>query len=245
MKRLASQILMLVACVYTTFGQEIQITNIQIKGEDIQVNYNLIDERLDRSYSIRLYTSEDNFIRPVEKVSGDVGVDINVGPNKKIIWKAKEELGADFNAGIKLELKGHLYVPFIQLDGITEGMVLKRSTPNDLVWAGGRGDNILNIELYKGDKLIKNFDEFPNTGKASIVIPTRVKPGNGYQYRISDSKNRDEVVYSDKFSVKRKFPLLPKVSLLTMVGVASYFVIKSLIPVTEPDIEGPPSLPLR
>lgn len=224
-------------------SQEIQITNIQIKGDDIHVNYNLIDERLDRSYSVRLYTSEDNFIRPVENVTGNVGVDIHVGANKKMIWNAKKELGEEFKSGIKLELKGHLYVPFVQLDGISEGMILKRAITNDLVWIGGRGDNILNIELYKGDRLVKNFDEFPNTGKASIMIPAKVKPGNGYRYRISDSKNRDEVVYSKKFSLKRKFPLIPKLSLITVLSVAGYFVVNSLIPETIPDISQPPLPP--
>lgn len=105
-------------------GQEIQITNILLKGEEISVSYNLVDERVDRSYSIRLYTSQDNFIRPMQLVRGDVGVDILVGPNKTMTWKAKEELGADFFGGIKLELKGEIYVPFIELDGIEEDMVL-------------------------------------------------------------------------------------------------------------------------
>lgn len=245
MKRFTSQVFLIILLAYPSFSQEIQITNIQLKGDDIHVYYNLVDERLDRSYSIRLYTSRDNFIKPVEKISGDVGVDVHVGPNKKVVWEAKKELGDDFNEGIKLELKGQIYVPFIQLDGISEGMVLKRATTSDLVWAGGRGDNILNIELYQGDKLVKNFDEFPNTGKASIMIPTKVKPGTDYRYRISDSKNRDEVVFSEKFTVKRKFPLLPKVSLFAMLGGVSYFVIKSLIPENVPDISEPPALPIR
>lgn len=219
--------------------QEIQITNILMRGDEITVSYNLIDERLDRSYTIRLYNSIDNFIRPVEMVGGDVGVDVQVGPNKTISWKAKEELGDDFNGGIKLELKGQVYVPFVELDGFEEGMTVKRNTHNDLVWFGGRGDNILVVELYKGDKLIKNFDEYPNTGKASIMIPSNVKPGNGYRYRISDSRNRDEVVYSKPFSVQRRFPLVPKVSLLTMLGIGGYFLVESLIPVNVPDIPEP------
>lgn len=224
-------------------SQEIQITNILMRGEEITVSYNLIDERLDRSYTIRLYNSIDNFIRPVELVSGDVGVDILVGPNKTITWKAKEELGEDFNGGIKLELKGQVYVPFVELDGFEEGMTFKRGTNNDLVWFGGRGDNILVVELYQGDQLVKNFDEYPNTGKASIVIPSSVKPGNGYRYRISDSRNRDEVVYSKPFNVQRKFPLIPKMSLFTMLGIGGYFLVDSLIPVNVPDISEPPLPP--
>ncbi|MGB3467146.1 MAG: hypothetical protein WBA74_17830 [Cyclobacteriaceae bacterium] len=226
-------------------AQEIQIINIQQRGDKVTLQYNLLDERLDRSYSVRLYTSMDNFIRPVENVTGDVGVDIPVGPNKTITWNAKEELGEFYSGGIKLELKGQVYVPFVELDGIEKGMTLKRGVPNDLVWFGGRGDNILSVELYQKGKLVKSFDELPNTGKASIMIPTKVKPGQDYQYRVSDSRNRDEVVFSKPFIVKRKIPLGTKITLGTVVGVGAYFLIKSLIPVTEPDIEGPPTLPAR
>lgn len=215
-----------------------------MKGDDISVTYNLIDERLDRSYSIHLYTSEDNFIQPVSLVKGDVGVDISVGPNKTITWKAKEELGADFAGGMKLEIKGQIYVPFIELDGIEENMIIKRGKPTDLVWFGGRGDNILNVELYRGEQMIKSFEELPNTGSASLTIPTNVKPGENYVYRISDSRNRDEVVYSNNFVIQRKIPLIPKIALGTFLGVSGYFLIKSLIPVNVPDISEPP-LPIR
>ncbi|MFK7952950.1 MAG: hypothetical protein AB8B73_08900 [Ekhidna sp.] len=222
-------------------AQEIQITNIQKKGEDISVTYNLIDERIDRSYSIHLYTSQDNFIQPVKLVKGDVGVDISVGPNKTITWKAKEELGADFTGGMKLEIKGQIYVPFVELDGIEEDMIIKRGKPTDLVWFGGRGDNILSVELYRADQLVKSFEELPNTGSASLVIPTNVKPGDNYMYRISDSRNRDEVVFSNKFIVQRKIPLIPKIAGGTFISIAGYFLIKSLIPVVEPDISVPPT----
>ncbi|MEL6557575.1 MAG: hypothetical protein AAFQ94_05280 [Bacteroidota bacterium] len=225
-------------------AQEIQITNIQQRGDKVSIQYNLLDERLDRSYSVRLYTSMDNFIRPVEKVAGDVGVDIPVGPNKTITWNAKEELGEFFNGGIKLELKGQVYVPFVELDGIQDNMTFKRGTPNDLVWFGGRGDNILSVELYQKDQLVRSFKELPNTGKASIMIPTNVKPGTNYRYRISDSRNRDEVVFSKSFSVRRKIPLGTKLTAGTIFGVGAYFLIQALIPEVEEDIAAPP-IPVR
>lgn len=226
------------------FAQEVQITNIQMKGPDMLVTYNLIDERIDRSYSMHLYTSLDNFIQPVEKVSGDVGVDIPVGANKTIVWNAKEELG-EFNDGIKLEIKGQIYVPFIELDGVEKGMILKRGKMADIRWTGGRGDNILNVDLYQGEKLVRGLGELPNTGNAMLKIPNNVPPGKEYRYKISDERNRDEVVFSPTFEVKRKFPLLIKAGSGITIGVFGYYLIKSLIPVNEPDITSPPDLPSR
>lgn len=226
-------------------SQEIQITNIQLKDNQVIVNYNLIDERIDHSYSIHLYTSKDNFIQPVEMVKGDVGVDIPVGANKKIIWKAKEELGNDFSGGLKLEVKGQVYVPFIEMEGIVENMVLKRGKSNDLIWAGGRGDNILNVELYNEERIITSFGELPNTGKTSLTIPTNVKPGTKYRYKISDKRNRDEVVFSPYFGVARKVPLGIKLGSGITLSVAGFFIIKSLIPVKEADIVEAPPAPNR
>ncbi|WP_425393064.1 hypothetical protein [Ekhidna sp.] len=230
---------LLVLSPFWSFSQEVQITNIQMKGPDMVITYNLIDERIDRSYSMHLYTSLDNFIQPVEKVSGDVGVDIPVGANKTIVWNAKEELG-EFNDGIKLEIKGQIYVPFIELDGVERGMILKRGKMTDIRWTGGRGDNILNVDLYQGEKLVRGLGELPNTGNANLKIPSNVPPGKGYRYKISDERNRDEVVYSPSFEVKRKFPLLIKVGSGITIGVFGYYLIKSLIPVNEPDISSPP-----
>lgn len=224
---------------YLAFNQEVQITNIQMKGPDMIINYNLIDERIDRSYSMHLYTSLDNFIQPVEKVSGDVGVDISVGANKTIIWNVKDELET-FNDGIKVEIKGQVYVPFIELDGVEKGMILKRGNMTDIRWTGGRGDNILNVDLYQGDKLVRGLGELPNTGNAMLKIPSNVPPGKNYRYKISDERNRDEVVFSPSFEVKRKFPLLIKAGSGITLGVFGYYLVKSLIPVNEPDIAGPP-----
>ncbi|MEP0984564.1 hypothetical protein [Ekhidna sp.] len=224
---------------YLALSQEVQITNIQMKGQDMIINYNLIDERIDRSYSMHLYTSLDNFIQPVEKVSGDVGVDISVGANKTIVWNVKDELET-FNDGIKVEIKGQVYVPFIELDGVEEGMILKRGKITDIRWTGGRGDNILNVDLYQGDKLVRGLGELPNTGDAMLKIPNNIPPGKNYRYKISDERNRDEVVFSPTFEVKRKFPLLIKAGSGITLGVFGYYLVKSLIPVNEPDISSPP-----
>jgi hypothetical protein len=234
--------LLIIFHAYYAYAQEIQIMNVQMKGENIEVMYNLLDERIDRSYTVNLYTSKDNFIQPMEEVSGDVGVDIPVGNNKKLIWHAKKELGQDFEGDLALELKGNYYVPFITIDGITEGREFERGKEHDIIWSGGRGDNILNFELYRGDDLIVSFEERPNNGNTSIQIPVKVKPGEDYRFRISDKRNRDDVVYTDYFVIKRKVPLSLQLVGTAVVGVGAGILIQFLIP--EPPIGDPP-LPNR
>ncbi|MEQ8532190.1 MAG: hypothetical protein RIB86_10075, partial [Imperialibacter sp.] len=69
--------------------------------------------------------------------------------------------------------------------------------------------------------------ERPNVGNTTIIIPNDVKPGR-YRFKISDSRNRDEVVYTMNFIVKRKVPLIAKAGLgLALLGGVGYIVSQS------------------
>jgi hypothetical protein len=210
---------------YTGYAQDVIIKQIALSPNgSVVLTYDLTDDRIDRKYSLYLYASSDNYIQPLTKVSGDVGVDIAVGGNKTITWNAKEELGDTFTGNVSLELKGNIYVPFIALDNFDDYKVLKRGKPYEVTWTGGRGDNVLLFELYEGDSKIKVFDERPNIGNTTITIPKDVKPGR-YRFKISDSRNRDEVVYTMNFLVKRKVPLIAKAGLgLVLLGGVGYMV---------------------
>lgn len=73
--------------------------------------------------------------------------------------------------------------------------------------------------MYKGDEKIYPFSNIANVGKTELIIPTSVKPGE-YYFKITDSKNKDQIVNSHPFTVKRKLPLLLKVAVLAGVGAA-------------------------
>ncbi len=223
-------------------AQQVTIKQIELQANgDVIISYNLLDEQQDRKYSLYLYASTDNYIQPLEKVTGAIGVDLTVGEKKQIIWHAKEELGSDFKGGVALELKGSIYIPFIAMDGFDDYKVFKRGKAYDITWTGGRGDNILNFELYRGDEKVKVFEERPNVGNTTMVIPKDVKPGT-YRFKISDSRNRDEVVFTSDFIVKRKIPLVATIG----VGVAVVAAVAILAPMVtnkEEDKMGDPPKP--
>jgi hypothetical protein len=225
-------------------AQQVSITRIEMQaGGDVIISYDLLDDQAERKYSLYLYSSTDNYIQPLEKVSGEVGVDLAVGGNKQIIWHAKEELGEDFKGGVALELKGTIYIPFIALDGFDDYKIFKRGKEYDITWTGGRGDNILNFELYQGDEKIKVFEERPNVGNTTMVIPKDVKPGM-YRYKISDSRNRDEVVFTSEFEVKRQIPLVASIGAGVIIGAGVAVLVQMLSNNKEAKIGDPP-LPTR
>jgi len=208
--------------------QEINISKIELAGPDVVIHYNLIDDNLDRKYALHLYSSLDDYIQPLALVAGDIDIDISVGGNKKVIWHAKEEMGEEFTGDVGLELKGSVYIPFISMDGFDDIGTFKRGKPYNLVWSGGRGDNVLNFELYRGENKIHSFEERPNVGNTALSIPTGVKPGKNYKLKISDTRNRDEVVYTGTFQLKRKIPLGLKLGITFVLGgAAGYFISRA------------------
>src|SRR5258705_12516624 len=68
----------------------------ELDGDYVFFNYSLIDSTLGRTYTVNLYTSKDNFTYPLQKVKGDIGIEIQPGVNKKIERNAKQEFGHTF-----------------------------------------------------------------------------------------------------------------------------------------------------
>ena len=224
----------------SSLAQEFSIKQVEMQGDQLALHYDLIDTVKNHTYSIYVYSSKDNFLNALEKISGDAGLEVKPGRNRKIVWNAKEELGATFAGEVELEIRGRVYIPFIRFEGFQDVEVRKRGVPFLVKWSGGTRQNILNFQLYQDGKLRHTFPNAPNNAEQKITIPTTVKPGNGYYFRISDTKNKDQVVITPSFEVKRKYPLALKAVPILLIGGAIYFLFPDPLP--DP-IEGPPGTP--
>jgi hypothetical protein len=190
-------------------AQEFSIKRLELDGDKVNLYYDLLDSIKGRTYTIDLYSSKDNFVSRLEKVSGDIGLEVKPGSNHKLTWNAKEELGSAFDGKVGFEVRGHVYIPFVRLEGLNK--VYKRGKDYPFTWRGGTQQNILNFDLYNGDEKIYPFSNIANVGQTTINLPTSVKPGKNYYFKITDTKNKDQIVNSSYFSVKRKVPFLLKV----------------------------------
>lgn len=205
-------LLLLLGCPFISSSQELSITSIATQGDLVIINYDLDDEEINHRYTLSLYASIDNYVQPLEKVDGDIGVDIEVGGSKEIIWRAKEELGSDFTGDVALELKGKLYVPFIELTDFDRLSKFKRGRLYNLTWSAGRGNDVLNIDLFnqKGE-IVNTYTNVANVGEYEMIIPKDTRPGDEYRMRFRDQKNKEDVVYTPTFVVRRKIPLFLQV----------------------------------
>jgi hypothetical protein len=222
-------------------AQTIKIRSVEYLDKKVVLYYDLLDSLEGRAFSIRLYFSSDGYLNPLAKVSGDVGLEIKSGKNRKIVWALSEELPPDFSGKVALEIRGRLFIPFIQTESINSYKVFKRKRKYQLTWSGGTPQNVLNFDLMKGDKKITTFPNLANVGHHTFEFPIHIRPGKGYHFRISDTKNKDEVVVTNTFKIKRKIPLLVKsIPLMAMGYGISILTGKSPVPFSDDDIDGPP-----
>ena len=235
MKRLMTAILMM-GLATPLWAQEFTIKSLETTPESLILYYDLIDTVKSRTYTVSVFSSRDNFLNPLVKLRGDVGLEVKPGENRKIVWSSKEELGPVFKGEMELEVRGRVYVPFVKFNDFEKDRTFKRGKATTLTWAGGNRENILNFKLYQGENLITVIPNVANSGSYDLVIPTSVKPGTGYHFIIADSKNKDQMMITPQFNVKRKLPLLVKAIPILLVGGAIYFLLPKPAPA---EVESP------
>lgn len=203
------------------FGQVVKINKVELAGEKVIVHYNLEDANPNVEYLINLYSSRDNFVNPLSKVSGDVGQEVKPGINKKIIWDLYSEFGP-YKGRLSLEIKGRVHVPFVKLN-FDAGKNYKKGKSYNITWRTGNPGGRVSIDLMEGNRRVAGDPNVPNNGSHSIFIPADVKPGKEFRLRFTDSANADEVVYTPNFKISSKLPLPVKIlgGLVVLGGAAA------------------------
>jgi hypothetical protein len=202
----------------TVSAQTVTIKKVELAGEKIIVYYDLDDSNPNNEYKLDLYSSADNFVAPLTKVKGDIGLEIKPGIGRKVEWSIREELGG-YKGKISLEIRGKVYIPFVKLQNFDTERSYKRGKSYAINWKPGN-TNPINIELYKGGQRIDGAMGVPNNGGHTFYFPSHAKKGNDYRLKITDTKNSDDVLYSADFQVKPKVPLAVKVLPVLAIGAA-------------------------
>jgi len=205
------------------FAQSIAIKKVELAGELIIVHYDLEDSNPNNEYLVNLYSSKDNYFAALTKVSGDVGMEVKPGLDKKITWKIRDEYGA-YKGKIALEIRGKVYIPFVKFTGFDATKKYKKGNTYNIIWKAN-ASNPVNIELYKGGERVATELNQPNNGSHTLFIPKHAKNGKDYRLKITDTRNTDEVIYTDYFKVVPKVPMIAKIGVGAVVVGALVFVL--------------------
>jgi hypothetical protein len=220
------RVFLLVVAAFVTYAvqaQSLVIKKVELAGENVIVHYDLDDSNPNNEYLINLYSSKDNYFAPLTKVTGDVGMEVKPGANKKITWKIRDEYGA-YKGKIALEIRGKVYIPFAKLQDFDTKKTYKRGTTINLKWKAA-GSSPINIELYKGGQRVDGDMNIPNNGIHALFLEKHLDNGKDYRLKLTDTRNTEEVIYTDYFKVAPKIPMIVKIG----AGVAVAAVVVVLV----------------
>ena len=194
--------------VSTVLAQEIKNISYAQEGNKVRLEFDLIGNSSER-YFIALYSSIDNYARPLQYVTGDVGK--NIQPGKKVIsWDAKKELG-NYQGNIRFKLKAR-FIPLLTFTNIDGNTKFKKGKSYTITWRGGPEKGSLHLDLLSGTEKVASLATVGNTGTWTWKVPKKIAKGS---YRIRASAD-------GRTQTSENFKIVPKVPLLAVIipGVA-------------------------
>ena len=206
-------LLFAILAAFAVRGQTIQNLNATFLNGKVIVSYDVAGAKPNQSYSIDLYSSHNNFSSPLKSVTGDVGKNLTVGTGKRITWDAAAEL-VEYSGEITFKIKGELIPLPFSFKTPTAGGQVRRGKSLGITWEGGKPDQMITFELYKGNDKVMNIGDSRNSGQFAWLIPKNFSKGT-YSIKL---KAGEEVRQSGFFNVKPRTPLLVKLLPLFAAG---------------------------
>jgi len=135
--------------VNSLYAQKVTQIRFYQDGQQIVILYNLTGAKYFQLFNVSVYVSTDggnNYIGPLKKVNGDIGLNVTPGIYKKIIWDVFEEM-PDFGGKVSFEVRA----------------VVNKEKPKRKIFIGYKGSYLAPVGLMVGI-----------TGKTGFYISSRI-----------------------------------------------------------------------
>lgn len=204
----------------TVRAQTVENINTKFDGEKIVITYDLNYSNPTEKFNVDLYSSHDNYTRPLTLVTGAAGENVIAGKANRVVWDAKNTLPPDFDGEITIRIKvSRVVIPPLEVTPLST-TVYKRGRNIALNWAGGLPNEKLIIDLYQNNVPAQRVaEQMDNSGAYNWKLPKNVK-GKNYDLRVRAVDRPDDLAVSQVFRVKPRTPFIVKVLPLLAVGVA-------------------------
>lgn len=226
-----------------SLGQSFENIRTRVDDDKIIIFYDLVTFQAGSKVMVRVFSSHNHFMSPLENVTGDIGL-VVPGPNRRIVWTAgalaqqADQLIFSFQGDTFYDLK------FIKP---TPAEKIIRGKSYTIEWMGGHPDDKLVLTLFSSNRSLDAYKETETPAntlpepirrkapKADSVVLTRtknngsfvweaprgLKPGKGYRLKIS---GENESVIEQRFVIRRKTPLMYYG--IPVIGAALIFIFK-------------------
>ena len=211
-------------------AQNIKNIRQEIVGNQVKITYDLVSELEGQTFEIILFctVSGNNYKQRLYFGKGDVGKDITVGKEKKIVWSNEEELSTFDMDALTFELESKVFNSSLFFTYPKEkGVSFKRDKVQKIQWIGGESNEDLVIELFRYDIRKNVVAHTSNKGNVLWSVPKNISPGDDYQFRMHPISKPNLSILSEKFRIRRKIPTGIKVLGGAIVAsTIGYFIFK-------------------
>jgi hypothetical protein len=198
----------------------------------VTIEYKLTAEHPEERYQIWIYSSLDNFKKPLSNVEGDVGLNITPG-QKTIIWDYSKSIYG-YNVGVQFELAYELMFDPLRFEMMNYKAV-KRGGTQEIRWSGSEIKDELTLQLLRHGVVAKEYTDLPNSGYFNMSVGKR--KGKGYQLALISEKDPLNRTLSEKFRIKSKVAFIWKALPFILGGIYGAYAYLTYVP----PLPGPPN----
>lgn len=195
---------------------EIKNVNSQQEGENIRVNYEIVDANPLQQYEVFLFYTLDGKenAQALKEVAGDIGGAVIGGGSKTILWNPTKEIGS-LNGKVKFKVVANPTKLFTTTTGNLDGM---KVTAQNCIQVGEKITVDLVFDNQKEDKM---FDLYTNYIKATDNLDREL-------YAVNYIKGGDKVTTKRPVSIKKGQKMTITVTFEALDSTTSLFKVLEL-----------------
>jgi len=138
--------LFLLFIVFEGYTQKIENVKATADGDFVHITYQLFGEFPEQTYNVKVYSSKDEYAKPLQFAEGDANKSNITQGSRKITFDAKKEFQS-FEGEVKFRIVATVVSDFHVINP-PMGLVTKRGKNIPVAWEGFRPGASVNIDLY-------------------------------------------------------------------------------------------------
>lgn len=216
-----------------------KISNVKAvsEGNQVKIIYDFEAPDANQKYRVELFSSLDNFVNPLNSVSGAVGDTIVAGRGKTVYWSSNRA-GLNYEGLVSFEVRARKFTPLKFTNIFAQNYMMGKNI--DVSYIGYKHNPQSYFILTNAKDSVRVPTQPSATNASQVQIP-KMNAGS-YNLKLVNPDD-NQVAVSTEFVIKKNRHLLLKIGVPVAViaaGAGVYFLTnKTTTTTTESDLPDP------
>jgi hypothetical protein len=225
MNKLLLSLLGILFVCHIASSQSVEDIRAEVSGDLVIITYDLKGDISGQKFDVEVFSRHNNYVSALKLVSGDVGKNIEPGFNRRVEWKAKDEL-KNFSGTIDFEIRATLIYSPVTILHPSMGSSFKKGKPMEIRWKGGLSTEKFNIEVYQGTLKVQEYlNQSNDTKKVTWMVPKTSSKGMNYEVGITSINNPSNLARASDLKLKSGGGAVKILVPMVLIGGAAYYFL--------------------